>query len=160
MKQIRNRLICLWQRILAGILVMLGFSACDSDDELLCMYGSPTADYSLKGIVTDEDGRPVTTGKVIVRNLGYRGKNDDAPDFYKDAYFNDTLKIDGEGKYFYSTDKASTPENVFRVVVEDEGHVPDSVTVTVEAIGGDDGWYMGHGEAVVDFALKKSDEQD
>ena len=49
--------------LIASLLGLLGFSACSDDedekDETLVMYGVPTADYIVKGTVTDEAGNPI-----------------------------------------------------------------------------------------------------
>lgn len=47
--------------LIATLLGLLGFSACsdDEEDEPICMYGTPTADYIVKGTVTDEAGNPI-----------------------------------------------------------------------------------------------------
>ncbi|MBQ8581936.1 MAG: radical SAM-associated putative lipoprotein [Alistipes sp.] len=47
--------------LMAMLFGLLGFSACseDEEDEMLVMYGTPTADYIVKGTVTDEVGNPI-----------------------------------------------------------------------------------------------------
>ena len=39
------------RKLLSGVLVLLGFTACDSDGpgNELCEYGTPSADYQVKG---------------------------------------------------------------------------------------------------------------
>lgn len=47
--------------LMAMLFGLLGFSACsdDEEDEPIYMYGTPTADYIVKGTVTDEAGNPI-----------------------------------------------------------------------------------------------------
>lgn len=46
--------------LMAMLFGLLGFSSCsDDEDEPICMYGTPTADYIVKGTVTDEAGNPI-----------------------------------------------------------------------------------------------------
>jgi putative lipoprotein (rSAM/lipoprotein system) len=63
-KKMHRRLIKSVNWILAGILSILGFSVCVGPDE----YGSPYATFSLRGKVTDKDGKPV---KDIDIKLGF-----------------------------------------------------------------------------------------
>ena len=54
----------LMTRLLSSALVALGFTACDNettDDVYPLEYGSPSVDYRVKGIVTDEAGNPSGT---------------------------------------------------------------------------------------------------
>ena len=47
--------------LMAMLFGLLGFSACsdDEEDEPIYMYGTPTADYIVRGTVTDEAGNPI-----------------------------------------------------------------------------------------------------
>lgn len=47
------------QWILTAIISLLGFSGCSKEEEMVCMYGSPTVDYKAEGCVTDEGGNPI-----------------------------------------------------------------------------------------------------
>ena len=47
------------QWILTVIISLLGFSGCSKEEEMLCMYGSPTVDYKAEGCITDEAGNPI-----------------------------------------------------------------------------------------------------
>ena len=52
--------------ITSTILVALGFSACnkDNDEDMILMYGTPTASYSIKAKVLDSKQKPITEIKV------------------------------------------------------------------------------------------------
>lgn len=57
-------------RLLSGVLVLLGFSACSDNNEgnLMCEYGSPSVSYQVKGKVTTATGVPIEGIQVIVRD--------------------------------------------------------------------------------------------
>ena len=60
----------LMTRLLSSALVALGFTACDNettDDVYPLEYGSPSVDYRVKGIVTDEAGNPIENIKWKLR---------------------------------------------------------------------------------------------
>ena len=45
---------------LAGIIGMLGFAGCKKDDEMMLEYGTPHADYTVKGAVVNKvTGKPI-----------------------------------------------------------------------------------------------------
>ena len=52
------------RKLLSGVLVLLGFTACDSDGpgNELCEYGTPSADYQVKGKVLDQADKRGTGG--------------------------------------------------------------------------------------------------
>ena len=53
--------------MIATLIGLLGFSACsENEEEPPCMYGSPTADYIIKGDITDESGNPIQGVQVSV----------------------------------------------------------------------------------------------
>ena len=83
----------LMTRFLSGALVALGFTACDNettDDVYPLEYGSPSVDYRVKGIVTDEAGNPIENIRVIIRNAW-----DNTPNPYAD----DTVYTDKGGAF-------------------------------------------------------------
>lgn len=59
------------RKLLSGVLVLLGFTACDSDGpgNELCEYGTPSADYQVKGKVLDQTGKPIKGVQVVVKDL-------------------------------------------------------------------------------------------
>ena len=61
------------KRFIYWLLTMLGFSSmvgCDGDiNQHADMYGTPTADYEVKGKVLDADGDPIKGIKVILKHL-------------------------------------------------------------------------------------------
>ena len=63
MKQAKSRYTKCLQWVIGSLLGLLGFSGCEDGifgkDEPMDMYGVPTADYIVKGTVTDEAGNPI-----------------------------------------------------------------------------------------------------
>ncbi len=159
MKQIQNKWFGFWKKIFGSLLMMLGFSACDSFKPVAAMYGMPNADFSIKGTVTDEDGKPIPSASVIVRDLGYKGGNLSYPDLYIDENYNHVMTTDSEGKYSMTTNGFAS-ETLFRIVAKEAAHEPDSIEVTMTPPGSDDDWYEGEAKKTVNVILKKKNEQD
>lgn len=62
MKKTYRTISSLWATICAGALAVLGFGCSDKNNPWnndLCMYGTPTGQFEVKGAVTDEAGNPV-----------------------------------------------------------------------------------------------------
>ena len=63
-----------WNRslnwILTTLLGFLGFSSCEDNGDdpgnIICMYGTPTASYTIKGKVTDQAGQALSDLQIIV----------------------------------------------------------------------------------------------
>lgn len=59
-----------WYNWMTGVLLsLLGFSSCskneiDDPGNDICLYGTPTTHYIIKGKVTDTDGKPINGVKV------------------------------------------------------------------------------------------------
>ncbi len=127
--------------------------------EVAVMYGCPMATYTIKGTVTDESGTPVTSADVILRTLGQDKQNlrAEGDKFYNLEWYNDTLKVDSDGKYEFVRQETSFGKEDYRIVVQAETYKSDSLEVTMTASGGDGEWNFGSDDAIVDFELKKSE---
>lgn len=59
-----------WYNWMTGVLLsLLGFSSCNKNEiddpgNNICLYGTPTTHYIIKGKVTDTDGKPINGVKV------------------------------------------------------------------------------------------------
>ena len=85
------------RKLLSGVLVLLGFTACDSDGpgNELCEYGTPSADYQVKGKVLDQTGKPIKGVQVVVKDLDavfVKGEKDYVSDY-------DTVYTDVKGEF-------------------------------------------------------------
>lgn len=61
-----------WYNWMTGVLLsLLGFSSCNKNEiddpgNNICLYGTPTTHYIIKGKVTDTDGKPINGVKVDI----------------------------------------------------------------------------------------------
>ena len=134
--------------ILAMVLTLLGLApACDIITP--CMYGSPSADWSVKGKVIDEEGKGVEGLQVVVINYfpnsaGVIYDVNDQP--------LDTLRTAQDGAY--GVDGHGFPLNQLKIKVEDidgeegGGEFVDATIVVsdIQYKNGDRNWYEGHAD--------------
>ena len=142
MKKVKN----VWLRcsawLLNSILLLLGFSSCDGDDngnvgEQLLMYGMPYATYSLKGKVVDAQKQPIPDIEVKIK-IG-RG----------DVYYSQIapLKTNSSGEFSFKENL--TAEGKFRLIARDADGAAngsfksDSIDITTDKPSGGDGWFQG-----------------
>jgi putative lipoprotein (rSAM/lipoprotein system) len=136
MKKVKN----VWLRcsawLLNSILLLLGFSSCDSNGSE--MYGTPYATYSLKGKVVDAQKRPIPDIEVKIK-IG-RG----------DVYYNQiaSLKTNSSGEFSFKENL--TIDGKFRLVARDVDGTAngsfksDSIEITMDKpSGGDGSWFQG-----------------
>ena len=60
MKNPNHKLLKVANWLLAGILALLGFSACNDDEEQPDMYGTPHANFTIKGKVVNDESMPLS----------------------------------------------------------------------------------------------------
>ena len=137
-------------RLLSGTMVLLGFSACDPS-RMADEYGTPYADYEIKGRITDQAGTELAGMRVISKTLIGSRPND--------PYLNDTLATDTKGSFLFDK-KGETSEGRYRLVCEDPNGVykSDSTEIKMQPEGGK-GWYKGHDSKEVNIELKKKNAQ-
>ena len=148
----------------AMLLALLGIGGCEAIDdvidqrEMMAMYGTPTALFSAKGTVTDENGQPIQGLQVVLGRRYY----DSGLVMYDRHYFPvDTLSTDANGEYRFSG--TSYPVVNLQVDVNDidgtaGGGEFNSTTTVVKGIEykGGDGWYRGKADVQVpDIKLSK-----
>ena len=147
----------------AMLLALLGIGGCTSEDifnerEMMAMYGTPTATFSVKGTVKDEKGKPISNLQVI---LGQRYYNSASVIYDVNYVPIDTLTTDANGVYQMS--KTRFPVINLQVDVNDidgeaGGGQFESSTYIINDIKyeGGDGWYRGKADVKVpDIKLKK-----
>jgi putative lipoprotein (rSAM/lipoprotein system) len=129
--------------ILATILGVLGFAACDDNGEEPVMYGTPTGSYEIKGSVTDENDAPVAS-KLIIKRL----TSD------KDVFSEDTVETNANGYYEFDDIELA---KMYRVVCnpKDDKLEADSTDFETKYQGGDGSWNVGSGSETVNFKLKE-----
>ena len=142
--------------ILAGLLSLLGFSvtSCGATDE----YGSPYAEYELKGKVTDMNGDPI---QGIEINYGGIYKNVLSPSHISEIYKSPQTQKDGS----YDIKFEDSPMGIVRIIAKDidgpenGSFETDSIDVKIEEFEGGKSWF--HGKAKVnipDIKLKEKKE--
>ena len=138
------------------LLALLGVSATGCITP--CMYGSPSADWSVKGKVIDEQGEGVEGLQVVVSNY-FPNSAEVIYDVNEKPL--DTLRTGRDGTY--GLDGQGFPLNQLKIKVEDidgeagGGEFAD-VSLVLHDIKFEDGkgWYEGHAEInVPDIIVKK-----
>lgn len=135
MKKVKN----VWLRcsawLLNSILLLLGFSSCDSNGSE--MYGTPYATYSLKGKVVDAQKQPIPDIEVKIK-VGNGG-----------VYYSPiaSLKTNSSGEFSFKENL--TAEGKFRLIARDADGAAngsfksDSIDITTDKPSGGDGWFRG-----------------
>lgn len=134
-------------------LIALGVSAvssCAADSVMRADYGTPYADYAVKGSVTDEDNNPVP-GIRVVRGC-------------EEEYFfdRDTTFTDAEGKFSFGYDLyyILTPDLKFEDIDgNDNGGLFETKYLTgisyEKSEEGDGDWFYGKFTAILNVSLTK-----
>ncbi len=161
--------------ILATLLGLLGFSSClkeDPDNPIICMYGTPTAHYVIKGKVVNPQGKGVSRVQVIVSEQEFAyaprpGVILDEPRGIRPVH--DTLYTDEQGKF--ETWQTYFPIDTirYRLKINEDGCHPlyesDSLKVTFlkqDLSKGDGVWNLGKNIQEVKITLqpKKEDSHE
>ena len=146
-----------YNAVLTVLLSMLGFGCSSSDDDIVVEYGAPYADYTLKGLVTDEAGTPV-------KNIRTSAKILDKTEAGEYAVEVGTVQTDEAGRY--ALVYGGMPRADLKIVVEDidddangGAFLNDTLDVdfskAVKDGEGDNHWYCGKFEVTTDVKLKK-----
>ena len=159
-----------YNAILASLLSMLGFSGCDGFGKdmygsPIMEYGTPYADYQVKGVVTDEAGQPIPGIRVeLAERVEYVGEKGEQQ---IDDHGLDTLQTDARGEYKSRLlEDYANSSHYLKVIVEDvdgpaNGGEFQGDTLSVSDLErkkikeGDGGWYTGRYEYTGDVTLRK-----
>lgn len=152
-------------KFIVWLLALLGFSGCDIIGANMygpapVEYGTPHAEFELKGKVTDEEGTPIQGIEVSARWAN------DAPgeispvetDAKGEYVFNDPYWWPDTGNIEVTANDIDGDENGGDFTAETE-------TITVkdsDYVGGSGSWYEGKLQKTVDFTLtlKSEDESE
>ena len=149
------------KRFIYWLLTMLGFSSmvgCERD--IPVMYGTPSADYEIKGKVLDTDGDPIKGIKVNVQN-----------DWHS-AFTSQGTECQSLDNGDYSVRIKTFPTDKLHLIVQDidgveNGGEFEEKTVEldfskIEYTGESDGWYHGKKSLEQDIVLeeKTNNEQE
>ena len=145
-----------YNAVLTVLLSMLGFGCSSSDDDMI-EYGTPHADFILKGQVTDEAGTPIknikTSAKMIIKSEA-------------GVYINDISTVQTDESGNYKLKYGGMARSDLKIILEDvdgeaNGGEFQSDTLDVDyakavKVGeGDNHWYGGKYEVTTDVKLKK-----
>ena len=142
--------------ILAGLLSLLGFSvtSCGATDE----YGSPYAEYELKGKVTNMNGDPI---QGIELNYGGIYNNVLFSSYISEMYKSPQTQKDGS----YDIKFEDSPMGIVRIIAKDidrpenGSFETDSIDVKIEGFEGGKSWLHGKAEVnIPDIKLKEKKE--
>lgn len=142
--------------ILAGLLSLLGFSvtSCGATDE----YGSPYAEYELKGKVTNMNGDPI---QGIELNYGGIYNNVLFSSYISEMYKSPQTQKDGS----YDIKFEDSPMGIVRIIAKDidgpenGSFETDSIDVKIEGFEGGKSWFRGKAEVnIPDIKLKEKKE--
>ena len=133
----------------ASVLALLGFGSCDNVGE--AMYGTPHADYSIKGAVETKEGKPIQGIKVSVISE------------------TDTLGTAlSDEKGAFAIQKGAFPFNKLKVSAEDidgeeNGSYKDT-SINIELTqkdfkGGDKSWFSGKVEKEVTIQMEEKSHE-
>lgn len=128
------------------LLALLGVSA--TSCIFPCEYGTPSADWTVKGKVVDEAGKPVAGLQVV---LGNQYENSEQVIYDQNYWPLDTLQTGTDG--IYMADQRGFPLNYLRIDVQDidgeagGGEFADASLIVRDFEYKDGkGWYEGHAE--------------
>lgn len=152
MKRIQIRVSSLMSRVCAFIMGALGVTSCvgsESDDPMICMYGTPTGQFEIKGKVTSEAGdEPVSDAVVVLKTVE------------EGVYFPITPDVETDSQGEYLLEGSCIPVAKVRVVctpTAESGLAADSVDVTLKYVndgGSESEWYHGKAESTINFKLQ------
>jgi len=155
----------LWFLLLTQVLSLLGFQSCrdiDRGEDIICEYGVPHADYTVKVTVSDETEKPIEGIRVVIE----RSSTPTTSISYPNSVFSkDTLYTDDKGAAGFSIKGQSYYTGGYTTVYLDdvdgeENGEFESMTVkdvkaeqTVER----DRWYEGAYEARIVVRMKSKE---
>lgn len=146
-------------KLLAGLLTLLGFSLASCEKWGACEYGSPYAEYEIKGKVMNEAGETIPDIQVIIPDLNSKVDGQ--------YLYGDTLKTNNGGEFNAKIGLTSFGEAVtFKVITKDidgeknGGLFEDKETEVAfkeEDLKGKSGnWYFGKAEKEVSITIKQA----
>ncbi len=110
-------------RINALLGMVITFFGCGTtkqnvNQEIMCLYGVPTATYKVSGKVTNEQHKPLQDMNIVVKG-------------YKNRPISDTVKTDAKG--YYETTCTDFPVDTIHIVTNDpsDNYAADSVAVAI-----------------------------
>lgn len=107
MKKVRLQILAQVNVLLGAVLALFGCGskrAAAVENQVVCLYGVPTATYKVSGTVIGEKHKPLKDVQVVVKG-------------YKNYPITDTLRTDNKGRY--AADYTGYPADSLNIVVTD-----------------------------------------
>ena len=149
MKKIKNSIRLCLNAVLTTLVGMF-ITSCEegpNGGEVVCLYGSPWAEYNVQGMVTNETNEPLKSMQVVVK----------ANDEYA---WPDTVYTNEEGKYQCNYGITSFGEECLQVIVNDTTGVYASDSTHISSgkmtVEDQDSWSTYYSMRQ-DFRLKKKE---
>jgi putative lipoprotein (rSAM/lipoprotein system) len=149
-----KKILTIYNAIIAALLSLLG---CTINISGPAEYGTPSADFIIRGKALSNDGQPASNISVVMREQIGTG-NDEQPQLHKV----DSTRTDNNGDYRVKAQGAFPEDQTFRLTFSDidgatNGAFKDT-TVTVEFInpvftGGSGNWHKGETVQEVNIQL-------
>lgn len=147
----KTRTLQFFNYLLTLVLSVLGIQSCKNDgndDEILCMYGQPYAEFSIDVCVMNEQGQGIPNEKVLLRPCDEKGEA-------LTYQYADTIHTDlsGVAKHKFHAFPGKT---VRAVTLNESGtYFNDSVQIKFEKVKeGDGDWYYGEYSGKAELTLK------
>lgn len=149
-----------YNALLSTLLTILGFGSCTNvgEDEygspVICEYGTPWANYEVKGVVTDEAGAPIPGIKTSIKEL-YKW------DGITNTVGRDSTLTDGKGNFLLN----GMGKSYEKLIIEDTDgkangeYQSDTLDIdydkAVQIGEGDNHWYQGLFQIIQNVKLRK-----
>lgn len=143
------------KKLLYLLLGILGFTACGEGGAgggMVCEYGTPTADFTVKGKVTDADGKPIKGIEISSKDLSsfIDGSGLSAVTAEDGTFVTNKIKEFGVGGTLVFTDTDGEANGGEFVTLEKQ-----ISTLPQKQIKDGERWYRGEYEVTADVKLKK-----
>ena len=152
---------------LAGIIGMLGFAGCEKIIPK-AEYGTPYANYTVKGTVVDKaTGKPIEGIRVVVPRVDHHQRTTSSfiPDksiISVDVHDTTYTKKDGVFEFKYSGIQTNDSTNMM-MKFEDvaENYKSDSAKITFfqSDLKGGSGWYQGSASKEIDIKMNHQERE-
>ena len=141
-------------RIIAGLLTLLGFSACDKIIPMGLEYGTPHAKFTVSGKVTDEQGQALPQIRIVTPKIAH------STTFWQ---VRDTLYTKSDGSFECTHTCYPFAETIsVHLKFEDPTFETDSTKVDFKLsdLSGKEGsWYYGSAKKEINMILKPKQEE-
>lgn len=138
------KIVLVMRRLIYLLLGALGFTACS--ESMMCEYGTPTAHFTVKGRVTDADGKPIKG--IVVSSKDVYGL--DAVTGEDGQFATKTIPAVGiHGTLLFTDIDGAENGGEFETQTVDLDTLPET-----KVAEGDGHWYVGEYEVTADVKLK------